>query len=53
MKKAATRGSTPQTSNFIKEETLAKMFSSEFDEIFKNIFFTEHLWMTASVMSDY
>ena len=29
------------------------MVSSEFCEIFKNTFFTKHLWMTASVMSDY
>ena len=26
------------------------MSSSEFYEIFKNTFFTEHLWATASVM---
>ena len=35
--------------NFIKKETLAQMFSCEFCEISKNIFFTEHLWTTASV----
>ena len=34
--------------NFIKEEILAQMFSCEFCEIFKNTFFTEHLWATAS-----
>ena len=37
--------------NFIKKETLAQMFSCEFCEISKNIFFTEHLWTTASVYS--
>ena len=31
---------------FIKKETLAQVFSCEFCEIFKNIFFTEHLrWL--------
>ena len=29
-------------------ETLAQVFSSEFCEIFKNAFFTENLWTTAS-----
>ena len=33
--------------NFIKKETLAQGFSCMFCKIFKNIFFTEHLWMTA------
>ena len=33
----------------IKKETLAQVFSCEFYEISKNIFFTEHLWATASV----
>ena len=36
--------------NFIKKETLAEEFSCEFCEIFKNTFFTEHLWVTASVL---
>ena len=31
----------------LKKETLAQMFSCEFCEIFKNTFFTEHLWTTA------
>ena len=31
---------------FIKKETLAQVFSCEFDEISKNIFSTEHLWTT-------
>ena len=35
--------------SFIKKGTLAQMFSSEFCEIFKGIFFAEHLWTTASV----
>ena len=33
----------------IKKDTLAQVFSCEFYEISKNIFFTEHLWTTASV----
>ena len=33
---------------FIKEET--QVFSCEFCEIFKNTFFTEHLWTTAFVI---
>ena len=32
-------------------ETLAPVFSCEFCEIYKNIFFTEHLWATASTNS--
>ena len=38
---------------FIKKETLAQVFSCEFCEISKNIFFTEHLRATASVSSLY
>ena len=34
--------------NFIEKESLAHVFSCQFCEIFKNIFFTEHLWTTAS-----
>ena len=34
---------------FIKKETLAHLFSSEFCENFNNTFFTEHLRTTASV----
>ena len=34
--------------NFVKKETLTEEFSCEFCEIFKNIFFTEHLWTNAS-----
>ena len=33
--------------NFIKKRTLAQVFSCELCEIFKNTFFTEHLWTTA------
>ena len=46
---AATRGFQPEDCNFIKKETLAQVFPCEFCEIFKNTFFTEHLWTTASV----
>ena len=35
--------------NFIKKETLAQLFSCEFCQIFKNIFFTEQASTTASV----
>ena len=38
-------------SNFIKKETLAEVLSCEFCEIFKNTFFTEHLWTTASTLA--
>ena len=34
--------------NFIEKESLAQLFSCEFCEIFKNSFFTELLWATAS-----
>ena len=47
---AATRGVLLEKAcNIIKKETLAQVFSCEFCEISKNIFFTEHLWATASV----
>ena len=32
----------------LKKRALAQVFSCEFCEIFKNTFFTEHLWMAAS-----
>ena len=32
-------------------ETLAQVFSGEFCKIYKNTFFTEHLWATASIMN--
>ena len=38
----------PEACNFIKKETLAQVFSCEFWEIFKNIFFIEHLRETTS-----
>ena len=34
--------------NFIKKNNLTQLFSCEFCEVFKNTFFTEHLWTTAS-----
>ena len=37
--------------NFIKKKTLAQVFSCEFCEIYKDAFFTKHLWMTASSSS--
>ena len=39
----------PEACKFIKKETLAQVLSCGFLEIFKNTFFTEHLWVTASV----
>ena len=39
---------TPEACNFIKKETLARMTSCEFCETFKNTFFTELLWATAT-----
>ena len=35
----------PQAFDFIKKESLAHVFSSQFCEIFKYGFFTEHLWL--------
>ena len=40
-----------QTYNFIKNMTLAQVFSYEFCKIFLNTFFVEHHWATASVAS--
>ena len=37
-----------ETCNFIKKETLAKVFLYKFCKIPKNTFFTGHLWATAS-----
>ena len=34
----------PQACNFVKKETLAQVFSCEFCEICKNLFFIEQLW---------
>ena len=33
-----------QACNFIEKEALAQVFSCEFYEIFRKIFFSEHLW---------
>ena len=38
--------------SFIKKGTLAQVFSCEFCQISKNIFFTEHLWATASILRE-
>ena len=35
------------TYNFVKKETPTQVFSCEFFEIFKKIFFIEYLWMIA------
>ena len=37
-----------EAGNFVKKETLTQVFSYEFCEVFRNTFFTEHLWTTAS-----
>ena len=39
-----------RVSFLLKLQALAQVFSCEFCEIFKNIFFTEHLWAVASVL---
>ena len=44
--KAAGRAAT-----LLKKETLAQVFSCDFCEISKNIFFTEHIRVTASYLS--
>ena len=36
-----------QASNFIKKRTPKQVISCEYYEIFKNIYFEEHQWMTA------
>ena len=41
----------PKACNLIKKETLAQVFSYEFCEISKNIFFTEYLRTTDSVLA--
>ena len=38
--------------NFIKKEALAQVFSCEFCEISKNIFFAKHPQETASVVAN-
>ena len=42
-------GLKPEACNFIEEETPTQVFSCKFCEIFKNTFFIEYLWETASV----
>ena len=46
---------TPVPGSFLikllKKEALTQVLSCEFCEISKNVFFTEHLWATASVFS--
>ena len=37
---------------FLSTGALARVFSCEFCQIFKNTFFTEHLWTTASTYSN-
>ena len=39
--------------NFIQKDALAQVLSCKFCEIFKNTFFTEHLWTTASITFKY
>ena len=34
--------------NFIEKETPTQIFSYEISEIFKNTYFEEHMWTTAS-----
>ena len=41
----------PKVCKFIIKETLTQVFSCEFCKICKNTFWTEHLWMTASLDS--
>ena len=38
----------PRPATLFKKKTLSQLFSCEFCKISKNIFFTEHLWATAS-----
>ena len=40
-----------QACSFIKKDTLTQVFFCEFCEISKNVFFTKHLWTTASVLT--
>ena len=42
----------PEPFNITIKETPTQVISWEFFEIFKNIFFTEHLWATASLLND-
>ena len=47
-KRGFLKNSQNSQENFFKEETLAQVFSCEFCKNFKNTFFVEHLWTTAS-----
>ena len=38
----------PKACNFIRKETVARVFSCEFCEMSKSNFITEHLWTNAS-----
>ena len=42
------KGVRTEACNFIKKETLAQVFSCEFCEIFKNMYFEDHLRKAAS-----
>ena len=44
------KGLKPAT---LLKKRLAQLFSFKFSQIFKNTFFTEHLWTTASVKYTY
>ena len=37
-----------RSATLLKKESLEQVFSCEFRKIFKNTYFTEHLWTTAS-----
>ena len=50
IKTSSTEEPRPKSCNFIKKEALAQVFSCKFCEISKNTFFTEQLWMTASLV---
>ena len=42
----------PRACNFIKKETLTQVFFSEFCEIFKNTFLTEHVRATVYIKNE-
>ena len=50
MNASKARSSIPEAATLLKE-TPAELFSCEFCDIFKNVFFTEHLRATNSVKS--
>ena len=51
IKTSSTEEPRPKSCNFIKKEALAQVFSCKFCEILKNTFFTEQLWMIASLVN--